>query len=79
MESSLLSSTVGRYLDKLFLFSDNDTLRNSMPNWRISSLRIILFCAVLITLIAIISTYNSALSLNLLYVVVITIVFFPFL
>ncbi|MGV2871587.1 EAL domain-containing protein [Colwellia sp. E150_009] len=76
MESSLLSSTAGRYLDKLFLFSDNDTLRNSMPNWRISSLRIILFCAVLITLIAIISTYNSALSLNLLYVVVITIVFF---
>ncbi len=76
LETKLPSSLVGRHLDSLFLLSDNDASSLHVPKWRISSLRIILFCGVLICLTALISTFPKSIESNLIHNIAITFGFF---
>lgn len=58
-----------------FLLSDKEAHLQTIPHWRVSALRIFLFCTFLVCVVAAFSTFNKAVELNLLYILTITIGF----
>jgi hypothetical protein len=63
------------FLNNFFLLNDDSNAHESIPNWRISALRIILSSGMLLCLAIAFDTFNSALQLNYLWIIAITIGF----
>ncbi|XKF03193.1 GGDEF domain-containing phosphodiesterase [Pseudoalteromonas mariniglutinosa] len=64
------------FINRFFLLNEQCSTDNKIPNWRISSLRIILTSAMLLCLLVVIHTFNDARIFNLFYVTALSVGFF---
>ncbi|WP_206194445.1 putative bifunctional diguanylate cyclase/phosphodiesterase [Shewanella polaris] len=63
------------FLNTFFLLNDDINAHQSIPNWRISALRIILTSGLLLCLATALDTFSKALQLNYLWIIALTIGF----